>query len=122
MRRAIELIDKESEDPDIFETPVLGILTDSKPIETDGTIEYLKLPEKFSKRKRIYLLKIKGDSFKDVSIEDGDYIVIESKDKAEDGQLALISLENNNVTLKKITNHKDMKIHGLVIGVIRDYL
>ncbi|MBU1628419.1 transcriptional repressor LexA [bacterium] len=142
MSRAIELIEKKSEETVLTEIPVMGSLTEGKPIESTEMIEYLRLPEKFSKGRRVYLLKVVGNFFSEMLIGDGDYVVIESKTDFMDGQIALIRLDKRNITLRKVSMEGGkIKIHplnlereekfvdepeviilGVVIGVIRDYL
>jgi repressor LexA len=105
-------------------------------------IEYMKLPEKVTKGRRVYLLEVKGDFFQDEFITNGDYVVIESTNKFKDGQIALVRLSENNVTLRRVTREKgqmilhplnsdtkpktadenNVKILGVVIAVFRNYL
>ena len=74
-------------------------------------------------------------------IRDGDYILVESRNDAENGELVIIRTEGDNVILRKvfrqnnytmlqhtspgtnpvIVNEKDLEIHGVILGVFRDY-
>ena len=142
MRRAIELVDTKEDKPDITEIPIMGTFTEGAPIETVNMIEYIRLPERLSRGKRVYILEVKGDFFTGELIGDGDLVVIESKSEIEDGRIALIHLGKRNVTLRRVTRDRNkfilhspgagilekkvdvtvVKILGVLIGVMRDYL
>jgi repressor LexA len=142
MSRAIELVERKPEETDAFEVPVMGTVTEGKPIESINMIEYMRLPEKLSKGRRVYMLEVVGNFFKDLLIGNGDYIVIESKNEFKDGQIVLVRLDKKNITLRKVSKEggkilihplnlymdgkivdgSEIKILGIVLGVIRDYL
>jgi len=72
-------------------------------------------------------------------ILDGDYVVIEEQETAENGQIVVALLENEVATLKKYFKEKDrirlepansqmspiyaknVRVQGKVVGVIRKY-
>ena len=142
MSRAIEMVEKKLEEPDFTEVPVMGTVTEGAPIESTKMIEYIKIPDKLSKGRRVYMLEVKGDFFQDLLIGSGDLVAIESKSEVDDGKIALIRLDKRNVTLRRISKKKGkiiihpanhemeekvveesgVKILGIVIGIIRDYL
>lgn len=87
-----------------------------------------------------YALRVKGQAMMDEGIHDGDIIVCEKTDVAQDGQLVLAVIdskqatlkrffrsENNTITLKS-TNHRmqsavyssqRVMVHGVFIGLLR---
>jgi len=90
-------------------------------------------------RKSSYALRVRGNSMIDDNIEDGDIIVVEKRDSAENGQSVVAMINGDSVTLKKFYIEKDgirlqpanpdlqpiyikneeLQILGIVIGVIR---
>jgi repressor LexA len=144
MKRAIELVESENKNPelDLMEVPVMGTVTEGAPIETSRMIEYFKLPVQLRKERRVYMLEVKGDFYSGELIGDGDYVVIESTSKFDEGQLLLLSFDKKNVTMRRVSKTKgkiiihpsnpkmeqkkldesEIRILGIVIGVIRNYL
>jgi repressor LexA len=142
MSRAIELVERKSEETDVSEVPVMGSVSEGKPIESTKMIEYMRLPENLSKSRRVYMLEVVGDFFKDILIGNGDYVVIESKNEFKNDQIVLIRLDKKNITLRKVSkegskilihplnlymkenivDELEIKILGVVLGVIREYL
>ena len=142
MKRAIEFIEEEKSDIDPFEVPVMGIVSEGNPIETSGMIEYMRLPDKVAKGRRVYMLKAKNDCFENEKFLKGDYVIIESTSNYKSGQIILTRLGKNNTTLRRITKKKDkitfhapnpnsesieaeeskIKILGVVIGIFRSFV
>ena len=138
-KRAIELIKKDEPEKDDREIPVIGCLSENAPIENYEMVKFMKMPEEISLKKYTYILKVKGDFLSGEKIWNGDYIIIESKDEANDDEQVLIRLEKKHVTLRRIlkenkkfilqpTNPEmktlvvketDVKILGVMIGVFR---
>ena len=90
-------------------------------------------------RRNTYALKVRGDSMIDCNIHDGDVIIIERYESAENGETAVVMINNQEVTLKKLYIEKsgvrlqpanqdmqpiylkndDIQVLGLVMGVMR---
>ena len=90
-------------------------------------------------RKNTYALRVRGNSMIDDNIQEGDIIVIEKRESAENGQTVVAMINGENVTLKKfyierdgirlqpanpemapiILKNQDVQILGIVTGVIR---
>jgi len=144
LKRAIELVESEERktDLDFVEVPVMGVVTEGAPIETSRMIEYFRLPTQLCKERRVYMLEVKGQFYTGELIGDGDYVVIESKSKFNDGQIVLLTLDKKNVSMRRVSrkkdklvlhspcpsikqkevNESDARILGVVIGVFRNYL
>jgi len=93
----------------------------------------------FTRGPDTYVLKVCGDSMIDEHIRDGDFVVVERRDTARDGETVIALLQSGEATLKKFYREKgrirlqpanpdypplypdDVQIQGVVIGVLRSY-
>lgn len=109
--RSIQLMEK-----DIIEVPLLGTIAAGEPIpvpdsETWTAVaeETLKLtPDIVQKRNNIYALRVKGISMLDAFITDGDIVIMEATQTAEDGEMVAVWLKDEKeVTLKRIYRESD---------------
>jgi repressor LexA len=122
--------------------PLLGYVAAGKPIEAISTSDTLPIPEHFLPRQgSYYVLRVKGESMIDEHIQDGDYIVVESRETAHQGEMVVALIDNENATLKKyyldgvqvrlqpaneviapiILDSARVKIQGVVVSVMRRY-
>lgn len=142
--RGIDLIRskvKPSEGETAVELPVLGFIAAGAPLEpyTDPN-SYLSVSTSlFAGKKPGYILQVRGNSMVDEGILDGDYIVVQYQEEAQNGDIVVAILPNGFATLKKIIFEKNriklapanssmspiytthVKIQGRVIGVFRKY-
>jgi repressor LexA len=102
--RTIEIIrDRGEEDPpDTVEIPILGVVAAGVPINVesnwDGTVP---LHSSLLKNGRNYFaLRVRGDSMIGAGIMDGDTAVIEQTETAQNGEIAVVQV-NENTTLKR---------------------
>lgn len=140
--RGIELVDKKlSQLTKGIELPIMGFIAAGKPIEpyTDPNATVHISPSLLTGKKRAFVLQVKGDSMIDDGILDGDYVVIEEKETANNGEIVVAILENGFATLKRFFKEatrvrlepanaqmspifaKEVKIQGKVVGVIRRF-
>ena len=140
--RSIELVNEtiNFEEKGI-EVPILGFIAAGAPIEpfTDPNLS-LSIPSVFlSGKKRTYVLKVKGESMIDEQIRDGDYVIIEQSEIANNGDIVVALLDNGMATLKRFFKEatrirlepanttmspifvKNVRIQGKVVGLIRRY-
>jgi repressor LexA len=89
-----------------------------------------------------FVLQVHGDSMIDEQIRDGDYVVVENRSEAQDGEMVVALLDGQNVTLKKLYQEADgqvrlqpanaavaplivpaasVRVQGVVVGVLRRY-
>ncbi len=115
----------------------------ARPIEAIAGTETIFVPEDMVGRKETYVLQVKGDSMIDEQIRDGDYVIVENRKTARDGEMVIALLEGENVTLKKMyregggkvrlqpanarlkpifVDQDDLQVQGVVIGVLRRVL
>jgi repressor LexA len=139
--RALELVPTRVEVKAV-ELPLLGRVAAGTPIEAVSSTETIFVPEDMVGRSDTYVLQVKGDSMIDEQIRDGDYVIVEDRRSAREGEMVIALLEGESVTLKKYfrepggrirlqpansrlkplyVDEDDLRIQGVVIGVLRKY-
>ena len=124
-----------------LELPLLGYVAAGAPIEAIPGNETISVPEAFVGKRDTYVLRVRGDSMVDEQIRDGDFVVVEDRKVAENGEMVIALLNGSDVTLKKlyrehgqirlqpanpamqpiIVQADQVQIQGVVIGVMRRY-
>lgn len=118
--------------------PLLGWITAGQPVELNQDDERVPVPANMV-RHNTYALKVRGHSMVDDNIQDGDIVIIEKRETAENGQSVVAMINGEKVTLKKFYVERDgirlqpanpemepiclrneeVQILGIVTGVIR---
>jgi len=98
LQRGIRLV--ETGEPEGI--PFLGRIAAGRPIEAISQAERMKVPDELLGRHSCYVLQVAGDSMIEAGIFDGDYVVIEQRDRADNGDIVVALVNNEEVTLKKI--------------------
>jgi repressor LexA len=117
--------------------PIVGHVAAGSPILAEENIEdYVDVPPLAGGDTGEYVLRVRGESMRDVGIMDGDHVVVQPQDTALDGQIIValvgeeatvkrffreadhIRLQPENVTMEPIRS-KDVRILGKVVGVFR---
>jgi repressor LexA len=122
--------------------PLLGNIAAGSPIEAVENREEIDLETMFPSRQGVYVLKVRGDSMIEDHLCDGDYVVIERRENARNGEQVVALLDSGEATLKRfykegggrirlqpanstmqprIVDADRCKIQGVVIGVLRSY-
>ena len=142
--RSIRLAEKKGR---FAPVPVLGTIAAGKPIpvpsaDTWATVadDILELPQEITGGKQVYALRVKGLSMIDALIDDGDIVIMEAANTAENGQMVAAWLKNEReVTLKRYYRDRtgvtlkpanrsmepihqpaeNVEVQGRVVGVIR---
>ncbi len=129
---------EEIDATDLVEVPLLGQVAAGLPIEACPDQSSVHIPSRMVRR-NTYALRVRGDSMIDCNIHDGDVIIIERYESAENGETAVVMINNQEVTLKKLYIDKtgvrlqpanqrmdpiylkndDVQVLGLVMGVMR---
>jgi len=107
--RGVEVIEKKTAlKTGQIELPLIGYIAAGKPIEAiENRQATIKVASNLlSGSKRAFVLKVKGDSMIEEGILDGDYVVIEEQNTAENGDIVVALLENEFATLKKYYREK----------------
>jgi repressor LexA len=112
------------------------------PIEAITASETIFVPEDMVGRRDTYVLQVKGDSMIDEQIRDGDFVIVENRKSARDGEMVIALVDGESATLKKlyregggmvrlqpanprikpiVLDQDRLAIQGVVIGVLRKY-
>ena len=101
----VNLIDTENgkNKNGIISIPILGKIAAGLPIEaiSDNT-NYIELPETLLKKGEYFILNVEGDSMIEAGIFDGDQVVIRKANDANNGEIVVALIDNNEATLKRI--------------------
>jgi repressor LexA len=132
-----------------FRVPVIGSIAAGQPIpvpdgqvwSTDAEADTVEVSPDMTRGKRqLYALRVKGQSMIDALINDGDVVVMEPADTADDGSMVAAWIKSQNeATLKRLYREgetvrlqpantamapirvpaEDVEVQGKVVGVIR---
>ena len=143
--RGIEVVDQGfNSSLSGIELPIIGFIAAGEPIDAiENPIDTVMVAsDMVSKTKRCYVLQVRGDSMIQEGIFDGDYVVLQSQEVANDGEIIVALIDDMFATLKKYYHEKDgrirlqpandkmdpiyvnasqLKIQGKVTGVIRRF-
>jgi repressor LexA len=138
--RSIELASERS--AAVRELPLYGTIAAGRPIEAIAANETLVVPEDLlSGRGAHYILRVQGESMIEEHIEDGDYVIVEARQQARNGETVVALVDRENVTLKKyysegpqvrlqpanqnlepiILDPDRVQVQGVVVSVLRKY-
>ena len=122
--------------------PLLGRIAAGTPIEAlQHPDAYLSLPDTLVSSKDCYALEVSGNSMIEAGILDGDIVVIERSDTADNGSIVVALIQDHEATLKRLRQKGDsvalesanpsyetrifgpeqVKIQGVLRGLIRKY-
>ncbi len=88
---------------------IIGTIACGAPVLAEENIqEYISLPSVIFGNGDLYILNASGDSMIDAGIDDGDLVVIKKQTTAEDGDI-VVALVNNENTLKRFYIDKKKK-------------
>lgn len=137
LQRGIRLVESRQSDG----IPYLGRIAAGNPIEAIAQAELMRVPEELLGPGPNYVLQVTGDSMIEEGIFDGDYVVIQQQDRADNGDIVVALVNNDEVTLKKIEQQPDkvilypanssmaamiyspdeVQIQGILRGLLRKY-
>lgn len=135
---AKEMINR-SDDQNVL--PFVGFIAAGKPIEAIENITYMAIPEQLKTQKPCYVLKVKGDSMLEEGIYDGDWVIIEQRSHARNGEIVVALVNKAEATLKFIEQYphevllipanskmeamryhpEQVEIQGVLVGQMRSY-
>ncbi len=139
--RGIEIAKQESSEQ-ACEIPLLGVVAAGQPIEAILSHEVVSIPPDLLGRGRTFALKVRGDSMIDEHIREGDFLIVEARQTAENGQTVVALVDGSDATVKRFYRDSNqvrlepanpaykpilikpaerVSIQGIVIGVIRKY-
>lgn len=82
--------------------PLLGTIAAGRPIEAVPQPEHMEIPPLLRRHAPCYVLRVRGDSMVDKGILDGDYVIIEARDHARDGEIVVALIDGQEATLKRL--------------------
>jgi repressor LexA len=121
--------------------PLLGYIAAGQPIEAIENLEEVHVPPHLRTDKPCYVLQVKGDSMIDDGILNGDWVVVEQRDYARNGEIVVALIDGEEATLKRINqrpgevllvpanssmapmvySREQVQIRGVVVGQMRSY-
>lgn len=147
-RRSFEIINPESEQRRArrlraarHQLPLVGRIAAGQPIEaieTHGTISLSDI----AGGRDVFVLEVRGDSMIDEHIVEGDYVLVEKTQQADNGALVVALVDGGEATLKRLYREREgvirlqpanprlrpmrfaadrVRVQGRVIGVLRRY-
>lgn len=138
--RAVELVGPEP--TGAIELRLLGRVAAGEPLEAILDDETIAVPDDMLGRGETFALQVTGDSMIDEHIADGDYVIVERRRTARDGERVIALIDGENATLKTLYRESDgrirlqpanerhrpqfyaperVAIQGVAIGVLRKY-
>ncbi len=145
--RAMEIIDKSNDantSNEIINIPLIGSIAAGEAIEAiENTNDFISVPSSMTSPNGKYFgLKVKGLSMIDEGIYDGDIAVIRKTNNVENGKIAAVLTQDNEVTLKTVKFEKnkvilvpanqsyqtkeynvgEIQVQGTLSGIIRKYI
>jgi repressor LexA len=120
---------------------MLGFVAAGAPIEAVAGSETIAVPETLVGQRDSYVLRVKGDSMIDEHIRDGDFVIVEDRKSADDGEMVIALVGGLDVTLKKLYRENgrvrlqpanpamqpilvdadQVQVQGVVVGIMRKY-
>ena len=86
--------------------PLVGAIAAGQPIEAIEQNEAVEVAAIFLGADR-YALRVKGDSMINEGIFDGDIVVCERRETADDGQIVVALIDHEEATLKRLYHNAD---------------
>ena len=137
--RAIEILDDSFNFTrrEMVNVPIVGRVAAGEPLLAEQNIEeYFPIPMDFMPNKQTFMLKVKGESMINAGILDCDYVLVEERKTAHNGEM-IVALVDDGATVKRFYKEEgiirlqpendtmepiivpDCTILGKVIGVFR---
>jgi len=139
--RSIEIV--EEAEGGLSRLRLLGHIAAGIPIEAVADEQLVDVSELLGTNdsRDLYVLRVRGDSMVEERICDGDYVIVEKRTWANDGETVVALVDGHEATLKKIfdegprvrlqpandamkpiyVDRESVAIQGVVVGVLRKY-
>lgn len=137
--RSIEVLEGKQEPA--RELPLMGYIAAGSPLEAVPDPTTIALPWTEAGARNLYVLQVKGQSMIEDHIQDGDYVIIEERETAENGNTVVALLGGGEATLKRfyrenghvrlqpanpemqpiVVRDGEFRIQGIVVGILRKY-
>ncbi len=121
--------------------PLLGDVAAGQPLDVFSVEESLDVPESLWNGRKVFALRVRGQSMVEAGIRDGDYLIVEPCATADNGRTVVAEVDGR-VTVKKlyreaggqirlqpanaemlplVVRGEQVRILGAVVGVLRKY-
>ena len=138
--RSIELAEEDV--PEVVRLPLSGTIAAGRPFEAVETDESICVPADMVRaRDTSFVLRIQGDSMIEDQIRDGDLVIIEKCETANDGDTVVALVDGIDATLKRFSREgaevrlepanetmqpivlpaSRVQVQGVAVGVLRRY-
>lgn len=122
---------------EVIHAPIVGDVAAGVPILAEQNIDgYCPLPAEEYGGKDVYMLRVRGDSMINVGIYDGDKVIVETCETAENGEIVVALVEDSATVKRFFKEHgrcrlqpendtmppmyfDNVRIQGKVIGLLR---
>lgn len=147
IKRTIEIVDPNfakglvTSSENVVELPLMGFIAAGAPLEphTDPHATFNVAASMTSGKQPAFVLQVKGNSMIEDGIFDGDYVLIEHTQEAQNGDIVIALIDNGLATLKRFFREgdqivlkpansqmspiypKEIQIQGKVVGLIRKF-
>lgn len=147
VRRGIKIIDPaftrglKPSSEHVLDLPLMGFIAAGAPLEphTDPHASFKVAASMVTDKKPSYVLQVKGNSMIDDGIFEGDYVVIEHAQDANNGDIVIALIDGGLATLKRFYKENDqivlkpsntnmspiypknVQVQGKVVGLIRKF-
>jgi repressor LexA len=142
-KRGVELVEQAqpaAADSGVKQLKFFGYIAAGQPIEVVTGNEEITVPEELTGRGENYVLKVRGESMIDDGIHDGDFVIINQRDRASNGEM-VVAMWNGEVTLKRFyvegnrvrlqpanatmspiyAPREEVTVQGVVVGLMRRF-
>lgn len=121
--------------------PLLGRIAAGRPIEAITDTQSIQVPPALRTAANCYVLQVQGDSMIEDGIFDGDWLVVEPRDQASNGEVVVALVDEGEATVKRLLQRPEavvlipansamepmsyapdrVRIQGVVVGQMRAY-
>lgn len=107
---------KYVDDINVVSLPVIGNVAAGEPILAEQNIvDEMPIPARFIGSGNNFILNVRGESMINIGINDGDYLIVQESQKAQDGEI-VVALVNDGLesgaTVKRFFKEKDqIRLH-----------
>ena len=126
----------------LVQLPLMGKVAAGVPIQHFLENEQVEFPESMIRKPdETYVLQVQGESMIEDCICDGDFVIVEHRNYADNGDMVIAMVNHTEATLKRFYREGDkirlqpanhlmepifvnpeiLSIHGIVVGVMRQY-
>lgn len=101
-KRGVRLAQAAADNDEEEGLPLLGRIAAGRPIEALAQPERFDVPPQLRRDRPCYVLEVEGDSMMEDGIFDGDWVVVEERQTADNGELVVALVDGEEATLKRL--------------------